>query len=384
MASDHEAPGNEAAEEPGLVLRPPAILLDLPVAYRWEVTRRHPYYLSNWQLAHRRYVEPSTEPQQRALEEAAVLILLGIGVSGDPPAPGSSPESLGAGGLGQAWESGAVAPVTFRGLVGLLLADLPPELLVQVGRLLQECGTAAGQGPDEKYRFLTDLYALRHSVLDAFPGRPVVGVNIDAPQRTITQAMEQFTRRWKEQQGIPERRRRDDKLDDYLVMWDLREGWQGDHYDSGHERTLREIAREARVPFSTAANRYRSAFRLIVGHDYSPALWARVVGSLKVSEWLGPDELPRRALRRPWRDRWRRAVPESALQAPGAGREAAGLLNTVGVSDTETAYVELVLDIQDLQAAGRSNAEIAAALELTSPDAEQMIEYLGQRHQDRL
>ena len=356
MASDHEAPGNEAAEEPGLVLRPHSILLDLPVAYRWEVTRRHPYYLNNWQPAHRRYAEPSTEPQQRALEEAAVLILLGLGVSGDPPPPGSGPESLGAGGLGQAWESGAVAPVTFRGLVGLLLAALPPELLVQVGRLLQECGTAAGQGPDEKYRFLTDLYALRHSVLDAFPGRPVVGVNIDAPQRTITQAMEQFTRRWKEQQGIPERRRRDDKLADYLAAWDQREGWLADHYDSGHERTLQEIAREARVPFSTAANRYRSAFRLIVGHDYSPALWARVVGSLKVSEWLGPDELPRRALRRPWRDRQRRAVPESVLQAPGAGREAAG----------------------------RSNAEIAAALELTSPDAEQMIDYLRQRHQDPL
>ena len=82
-----------------------------------------------------------------------------------------------------------------------------------------------------------------------------------------------------------------------------------------------------------------------------------------------------------WHNKVRNALTRGL---PFAGREAAGLLNTVGVSDTATAYVELVLDIQDLQAAGRSNAEIAAALELTSPDAEQMIEYLGQRHQDRL
>src|SRR5262249_42963004 len=162
---------------------------------------------------------------------------------GDPPPPGSSPESLGAG-LGQAWESGAVAPVTFRGLVGMLLADLPPDLLLQVGRLLQECGTAAEQGPDEKYRSVMDLYALRHPALDGFPGRPVVGVNVDAPQRTITEALEQFTRQWKQQQGIPERRRRDDKLAEYLAVWDLREGWRQDHYDSSQEQTLLEIAQQ--------------------------------------------------------------------------------------------------------------------------------------------
>jgi hypothetical protein len=384
MVSDHEAPGNDAAEEPWLVLRPASVLLDLPLAYRWEVTRRHPYYLRFWQLAHGRHHHPSSDPQQRALEETAVAILLGIGVSGEPSAPGSSPESLGAGCLSQAWESGAVAPVTFRGLVSMLLADLPPELLVLVGRLLQECGTAAGQEPEQKYRVLMDLNALRHPVLDAFPGRPVVGVNIDAPQRTITQALEQFTRKWKEQRGIPERRRRDDKLAEYLAVWDLREGWRADHYDSCQERSLLEIAQQIKVPLSTVANRYRSAFRLIIGRDYSPALWARVLGYLKACEWLDPAERPRRTLQRPWRNRQPRAVPESALQAPGAGAGATGLLNTAGVSEAEIAYVDLVLDVQQLLAEGRSNAEIAAALELTSPNAEEAIDYLRQRRLDPL
>jgi hypothetical protein len=358
--------------------------MDLPVAYRWEVTRRHPYYLLCWELAHRHHTQPSTDPRQRAGEEAAVAILLGIGVSGDPPPPGSSPESLGAGILSQAWESGAVAPITFRGLLGMLLRDLPPDLLVQVGRLVQECGTAAGKEPDEKYRFLTDLYTLQHAVLDGFPARPVVGVNIEAPQRIITEAMERFTRQWKEQKGISERRRRDDKLADYLVVWDAREGWQGDRYDITRELTLKEIARQVKVSIATAANRYRSAFEMIVGRAYSPALWERLFVPLKVSEWLDPDELPRRTLRRPWRERQPRAVPESALQAPGTGAGTTGLLNSTGISEGEIGYVEFLLDVQHLLAEGRSDAQIVAALEMTAPNAEEAIAYLRQRYEDSL
>ncbi len=379
MTTSRDTPVSEATEEPGIVLRSPAVLMDLPVAYRWEVTRRHPYYLRFWELAHRHHTQPSADPLQRALEQAAVALLLGIGVSGDPPSPGSSAESLGAGSLSQAWESGAVAPITFRGLVGMLLSDLPPELLVQVGRLFQERGTAAGTAPDEKYRALTDLQALRHLALDAFPARPVVGVNIEAPLRIITQAVEQFARQWKEQQGISERRRRDDKLADYLAVWDAREAWQGDRYGSTRELTLQDIARQVKVPLSTAANRYRSAFELIVGRAYSPALWAQVFGVLKLSEWLDPDELPRRTLRRPWRDRRPRVVPEAALAAPEQSEGASGVLSTVAVCAADSDYAELILDIRLLLAEGRTNPEIVAALELTSPDAEAAIEYLRQR-----
>jgi hypothetical protein len=378
MTINHETPANESTEMHELVLRPPAVLMDLPVAYRWEVTRRHPYYLRFWELAHRRHTQPSVEPPQQALEQVAVLILLGIGVSGDPPSPGSSLESLGARGPSQAWESGAVAPVTFRGLIGMLLSDLPPDLLVQLGRLLQECGAAA-QDPDGKYASLMQLYGLQRPDLDAFPRRPVVGINVDAPQRIITQAVEQFVRQWKEQQGIPERRRRDDKLADYLAVWDRREGWRGDRYDSSQERTLPDIAREAKIPLSTTANHYRAAFRLIVGHEYSPALWVRLFGVLKVSEWLSPGELPHRTLRRPWHERQPRAMPESALRAPGTASGVTGVLNLVGGIDAEKDIVDLIQDIQTLAGKGLSNAEIAAALEFTSPQAEKLVEYVRQR-----
>jgi hypothetical protein len=382
MTSDREAPSGDAAEEAWFVPRPSSILMDLPVAFQWAVTARHPHYQTYWRLAHRRHCQPSSDMPQRAQEEAAVLILLGIGVHGDPPPPGASAESLGAGSLSQGWESGAVAPLTYRGLVGMLLADLPPKLLAQVGRLFQERAAAVGQDADEKYRFLTELTSMKHPVLDAFPGRPVVGVNINAPQRVITAAVEQLVRRWKDQQGIAERRRRDDKLQDYLVAWDLREGWLADHYDASREKTLRHIAQELRIPLSTAANRYRSAFRLITGQDYSPGLWARLVWPIKVCGWLDCQGLPRRTLRRPWRDRQPRPVTEAALQGPGPG--AAGVLNTMSISTPDIDSVDLVLDIQHLLAEGRSNEEIVAALELTSPAAAELIECLRQRHQDLL
>jgi hypothetical protein len=69
----------------------------------------------------------------------------------------------------------------------------------------------------------------------------------------------------------------------------------GAQYDGSQEHTLRQIAQERGIPLSTAANRYRSAFRLIVGRDYSPDLRARLIGFLKLSEWGEPVALPKLA-----------------------------------------------------------------------------------------
>lgn len=375
----------ESADESWIIPRPPAVLMELPFAFRWEVTRRHPYYLRFWPLARKHYADPSPDAARRSLEVSAALILTAIGVTGPIPEPSASPESLGIGSLSQGWESGAVAPVTFRGLVGTLLTGLPADALVQLGQLFTECGTADADPDRNRNEFLNRLFGLRHPALEACPPRPLVGVNINAPQRVIAEALEQMVRRWKEEQGLSERRRRDDKLDDYLAAWDLREGWVTDHYDGTREQTLRQIARQQRVPLSTVANRYKAAFRLIVGLDYSPSLWARVIGSCKVGEWVKPEEMPRRSLRRPWNDRQpARTVPESSLQAAGEGCGAVGLLNTAGVSPSEIGYVDLVLDVQELIEKGRSNEEIAAALELPSPLADEVIDFLRERHKDSL
>jgi len=371
--------------ESWIIPRPTTILMDLPVAHRWEVTRRHPYYLRFWQLAHQHHQHPSQDPDLKSQQATAALILQAIGIIDDPPHPGASAESLGAGQLSQGWVSGAVAPITFRGLAGMLLVGLPADARLELGQFLLASAAPTEDPTSQVYYFLSQLQRLQHPALDAFPNGPVIGVNVTAPQRVVVQAVEQLVREWKEQRDIPERRRRDDKLEEYLNVWDLREGWVADHYDGNVEQTLRQIAQQLRIPLSTIANRYRSAFRLIVGREYSPELWARLLGTLKAYEWLEPDELPRRTLHRPWRNRQQyRPVTEAALQAPDEGQGATGILNTIGITNTEIGYMDLVLDIRALITQGRSDAEICAALELKSPQAEGLIDHLRQRQQDLL
>jgi len=78
-----------ATDRSWLLLRPAEVIMPLPVAQRWEFTRRHPYYLQFWQAALRYHDSPSDEPLERLYEEVAVQILGGISVAESmrPPDP---------------------------------------------------------------------------------------------------------------------------------------------------------------------------------------------------------------------------------------------------------------------------------------------------------
>jgi hypothetical protein len=237
----------------------------------------------------------------------------------------------------------------------------------------------------QNYEFLSGLHRLRHPAFNSFPNRPVVGINVNAPLRVVVEAIEQLVRQWKDESEITQRRRRDDKLEDYLTVWDLREGWTIDHYGSVRERTFLQIAQQLGVSISTVANRYRSAFRLIFGCDYTPERWARTLGFLKVTDWVAPEELPKRTLRRPWRSRQpRRPVPESVLQPSHPDGELDSILNVAGVCQDEIAFVDLVFDIKDLMEQGESNDAIRQKLELSSSFSDDALDFLRARHEDDL
>src|SRR5262249_40279524 len=305
-------------------------------------------------------------------------ILLAIGVRGEPPPPGADLESLGGSQLSSAWESGAVAPITLRGLIGMLLAALPPDRSARVGELLL-AHAAATTGPQERlYSSLQLLHNLKHPALECFPDAPLVGINVNAPQRMILQAMEEQVQQWKQERGLSEHRRRDDKLKDYLDAWDLREGWMVDHYDLSREKTLRQVAHDQGFPLSTAANRYRSAFRLIVGADYTPDRWLRVIASWKIAASQAPLSKAARVLRRPRRSPARQPVPGSRLvDSPKEWLEKNGIVRD------EIAVTDLLLDLRHLIEAGRNDGEILEELEL-SRDAIPLINYLRQRQVDLL
>jgi hypothetical protein len=53
---------------------------------------------------------------------------------------------------------------------------------------------------------------------------------------------EEQVHRWKKRRGLGRPKVHTEKLDAYLKVWDLREGWTGAGYDRAQELTLRRKA----------------------------------------------------------------------------------------------------------------------------------------------
>jgi AraC-like DNA-binding protein len=314
----------------------------LPIQYRWEVTRRHPYYQSLWLLARAYYrnepVEYEVEP---VFHQIAVAILGTIGVSGEPPDPATEFAELGAGKLRPAWLSGAVHPITLRNIASLLIAALPKETVGYVGLQLMEAGCDDRENePPQQAKALMNLATLDKPGLDCYLDEPIVSVNPAASGRQITAAVAESLKHWKSQRGLEEKRDRSDKYADYLRVWDLREGWTGASYDLSREKKLKEVAAELKMEPSTVAKHYRSAFEMIIGRPYSPGMWFRVFGVAKVADLTGDDLLGPVTHRRPSVSPTRRPVPETVLgcvskegesRSPSAESHAPESTNTAGI-----------------------------------------------------
>ena len=131
---------------------------------------------------------------------------------------------------------------------------------------------------------------------------------------------------------------------------------------------LKGIARELKLSISTVENRYRSAFRYIVGHDYNAALWLQVVGLPKLHRFFGND-LPRGLIKRPRAERRPREVPVSALERfvdPAEGR-LVGILESNCPTFGNLQEFELMSDIRGLIDLGKTNEQIVEELELPDP-----------------
>jgi hypothetical protein len=148
---------------------------------------------------------------------------------------------------------------------------------------------------------------------------------------------------------------------------------------------LKEIARKLKRSISTVQNRYRSAFRNIVGHDYNAALWLQVVGIPKFNGWFGSD-LPRVSMSRPLTKRRPRDIPATALEkcSDPAERRLVGILEAHCTTFGTLGDFELASDIGDLIDRDRTNEQIVEELELRHPRALDLIEYLRGRRGDRL
>jgi hypothetical protein len=373
---------NTEAPRSWLLLRPNDVTMSMQLEFRWEFTRRHPYYLAFWESARRYHQQPSELTQQRLLDEASVLILASIGVSRStvPPDPKLGQESLGASDLGGIWEGGAVAPAILRTLAFSLLRALPASQRIQLGRLLTESAEYDSKNGDQMASIYRRLSEFKDEAWDTYPDVPVISINLEMPQRAITEAVEKLVRRWKEEHGISERRRRDESLADYLAIWDQREGWLDGEYIPSRELKFEDIARTTKIPISTVVSRYRSAFRLLSGHDYTPQLWLRLMGPLKLSAYFGVQGGAGLMMRRPWQSPNARPVTEAVLLPGRREFESPQFLEAAGITESDIAQVDLVMDIDTLLERGKSDDEIIAELELTLPTAKELVAAIRERH----
>lgn len=375
--------GREGNPLPGLLTRPVQSLHGLPPRERWEVTRRHPYYLVFWESARAHYDRTAVEPLRVHLVRVATEILLSIGVTGPPPPPTASAEEIAVDQIAGAWRDGAIAPVTYRGLAGVL-ANLPRQSRMALGAKLVMSGKpvdpTAKADDDEicRLELARELMTVQDPALDVVPPRPIVGINLYAPQKAIRGAVERLVRDLKRREGIPERRRWHGKVAQYLRVWDLREGWADGRYDPGLEMPFARIAATVRAPLATVTNRYASAFALISGHRHSFAAWAKLFTVLKLFGPYGVACLRRRHVNGASRRAGRiRLVSEADLAGEGDSRH--GLLESLAAS-LDSEVHQTLSDIQALIRRGRDDQQIIAALEPANPEAmRQVVQYLRRR-----
>ncbi len=355
-------PADDAHSISHLLFRSVDAFLELPVEYRWEFTRRHPYYLLCWRAARAFRESPSNDEAERFCQQAASLVLNAINVAPNvpPPDPRDEIAALGYGSIAGGWVGGAVAPAMLRTLAHMLLLALPKSQRSQLGRLLNESAEFEVTDRERMSAIHERLSKLPGEAWNSFPEAPIVSINLQSPQRAVTEAIETLVRQWKDERGIAETRRRDDKLKEYLEVWDLREGWHGGEYHGDRELKLQEIAAQLQVgSINTIVNRYRSAFRHLTGHEYRPELWIRLFGGLKLAT---ADQLSRLAMRRPWRSRNLRPVAESVLLPGRREPDDQQFLAGVGITGSDLSVIELQLDIQSLLERGYSDEQICSEL----------------------
>ena len=385
MTSDNDNDSENLSSSSWFLLRPTEVTKLLPVDYRWEFTRRHPYYLRYWEAAAQHHQSPSTDPQQLQFEELATLVLGSLGISETmaPPHPRSDADEIGISGLENAWAKGAVAPATLRTLAAMLLVALPPSARMQFGRLLAESAEYDSEDSAKMHGTISRLKGWKEPCWNDFPGAPIISINLQSPQRAIVEAVEHLTANWKKELGISQTRRRDDKLESYLNVWDRREGWHDGQYDGGRECKIHGISAELQIPVGTVINHYRSAFYYLSGHNFTRELWIQLMGPTKFAHATSGRGSLGLTLRRPLKSPRPRPVSESVLLPGRKDPDEEDFLAQARIAPSEITLKELSLDIDSLLERGFTDEQILDELEVSGDaEAQQLVADLRDRRAD--
>lgn len=342
----------------GFLPRPFFQLRSLPIRFRWEVTRRHPYYQTHWRRAldeHNRVTVDGGNVDHGQPSATAILGL--IGVAGEPIDPAMEFPDPDLKGMKAGWLSDVIQPISYRGILGLLLCSVPKADLEEVGRLFSLAGKEdTAEGPPNAAFALNELVTADRPSLNKYPDEPLVSINPAATKRQVGQSLKALLHAWKEERGLAEQRIRDDDYNELLQVWDLREGWSSGRYDRAADQSYLEIATKLGRPMATVVSQYRRAFDLITGYEFSPPKWATFFVAVKLQE-LTPGLLAKIHRRQPLQSPVRRPVPEAVLSPKVQGAEQ-GLIQATLDRSSDADFNQLITDLFELIARGKSDAEL--------------------------
>ncbi len=294
--------------------RPVEQFRSLPVEFRWEMTRRHPAYVSFWKPADEFFASVlNATAQEEVVRPIAAAIVNAVGVSGAAPDPSLEFDELGDQGSSNSWRSGAISPLTLRGMISRLLVVLKPEDFRQIMQSMLDAMESKDGEVEQRMEALLSLQRIGEPLDNAFP-EPLVTINPRMAKGIVKRDVDLLLTEWRDRLGITAGRDRSDNYAEYLQVWDAREGWEKGTYFSNRERTFRDVAKILGISEANASSRYRRAFELITGYEYSPAMWVRFMGIVKLSQ-SSVEDLGHIARSRPLRNRAPREVPESAISS---------------------------------------------------------------------
>ncbi len=358
----------------GILRRPVNQLRALSPKQRWEVTRRHPYYLQCWKPA--RDVsnpEPGMSEDAENIPKLAKLFIGAIGVGHETVDPQLEFHQFpDAGGAATAWLYGTAHPVSIQGQLSLLIAALPPATLARIGRILINCFAEGAETGRAEATW--QLLQLQDPTLKKYVDEPFLSVSPTASVRELLRDLPVALKPWRDRPGIVPHRDRSAQVAKYLKVWDRREGWTAGRYETSAEQTFQEIAKQLRLSPGTTNNHYRSAFELITGHPYTPTAWLKVFGPLKLSGLFSPEVDPI-ARRRPLVSPTRRPVPDAVISS-GSSEESFIATHALAVDDRDVK--ELLLDIETLLKKGKTFEEMCEEFVFT-PDKAPFLQSLWER-----
>jgi hypothetical protein len=129
-----------------------------------------------------------------------------------------------------------------------------------------------------------------------------------------------------------------------------------------------------KVSKATVQSQHKAAYKLIVGEDYDPVVWAALFGGLKVGQFSSKY------------GSWRR--PKTAMQDSVSDAQQPEKLEQVGglaaAADHDIELAGLVSDIRVLIDKGKTNEEIAVELSMQSDRATDIVAYFRERSLDNL